>query len=69
VRTVADLLHDYQHVIEDLRLITGSKGAFEVVVDGNMLFSKHAEGRHAKPGEVLERFKQLVGPDVPVYEH
>ena len=68
MRTVADLLHDYQHVIEDLRLITGSKGAFEVVVDGNVLFSKHAEGRHAAPGEVLERFKQLVGPDVPVYE-
>jgi predicted Rdx family selenoprotein len=69
VSTVADLLHDYQHVIEDLRLIMGSKGAFEVIVNGDVLFSKHAEGRHAKPGEVLERFRTLVGPDVPVYEH
>ena len=69
MRTVADLLHDYQHVIEDLRLITGSKGTFEVVVDGKVLFSKHAEGRHANPGEVLERFRQLVGLDVPVFEH
>ena len=66
--TVADLLHDYQHVIEDLRLVTGSKGVFEVLVDGQVLYSKRAEGRHAKPGEVLERFRKLVGPDVPVYD-
>jgi len=68
VSAVADLLHDYQHVIEDLRLVTGSKGAFEVLVDGKVLYSKHAEGRHAKPGEVVERFRQLVGPDVSIYD-
>jgi len=68
VSAVADLLHDYQHVIADLRLVTGSKGAFEVLVDGQVLYSKHAEGRHAKPGEVLERFRKLVGPKVPVYD-
>jgi selenoprotein W-related protein len=69
VRTVGELLHDYQHVIEDLRLVTGSKGVFDVVVDGEVVFSKHQVGRHAKPGEVLELFRRLVGPDVPVYEH
>ncbi len=67
MRTVSDLLGDYQHVIADLRLITGSAGVFDVVVDGELLFSKAAEGRHAHPGEVLERFRALVGPDVPVY--
>lgn len=66
--TVADLLRDYQHVIEDLRVITGSKGVFDVVVDGEVLYSKRAEGRHAKPGEVLERFRELVGPGVAVYD-
>ena len=65
---VADLLRDYQHVIEDLRLVTGSKGVFDVVVDGEVLYSKGVEGRHAKPGEVLKRFRKLVGPDVPVYD-
>ena len=65
---VTDLLHDYQHVIEDLRLVTGSKGVFDVVVDGEVLYSKGVEGRHAKPGEVLKRFRKLVGPDVPVYD-
>ncbi len=68
MRTVAELLHDYQHVIEELRVVTGSKGVFDVVVDGQALFSKHKIGRHADTGEVLTLFRQLVGPDVAVYE-
>ena len=69
MRTVSELLHDYQHVIAEVRVVMGSKGVFDVVVDGRMLFSKHAAGRHAQPGEVLMLFRQLVGPDVAVYEH
>jgi len=61
VRTVSDLLSNYQHVIEDLRLVTGDKGAFEVTVDGELLYSKHATGRHADDGEVLRLFTELVG--------
>ena len=57
----------YQHVIKELTFIMGSKGAFEVVVNGEMLYSKKQEGRHAEPGEVLGRFQKLVGPEVPVY--
>ena len=63
-----DLLHDYQHVISDLTLITGSKGVFDVVVDGDVLYSKHAVGRHAEPGEVLELFRERIVPDVEPYE-
>lgn len=62
-----DLLENYQHVIEDLRLVMGSKGVFDVEVDGEVLYSKHATGRHAEPGEVLALFADLVGPDVPLY--
>ena len=62
-----DLLFHYQHVIDDLRLVTGDKGVFDVEVDGTLIYSKHAEGRHAKPGEVLERFRAFVGPDVREY--
>ena len=62
-----DLLGNYQHVIEDLRLITGSKGVFDVRVDGELLYSKAETGRHAEPGEVLTLFADLVGPDVPIY--
>jgi selenoprotein W-related protein len=69
VRTVAELLHDYQHLIADFRVVMGSKGVFDVVVDGQVLFSKHKAGRHADRGEVLMMFRQLVGSDVAIYEH
>lgn len=62
-----ELLTNYQHVIDELVLITGSKGAFEVKVDDNLIYSKKQLGRHAEPGEVLQLFKEIVGPDVPVY--
>lgn len=59
-----DLLTNYQHVIEDLRLVTGEKGIFDVTVDGELIYSKAQTGRHANEGEVLERFAELVGPGV-----
>ena len=59
-----DLLSHYQHVIENVQLITGDKGVFDVTVDGDLIYSKKQAGRHAKPGEVLERFKQRLDPSV-----
>ena len=68
MRTVEDLLRDYQHVIESLEVVAGSGGVFTVEVDGDVLFSKAAAGRHAQPGEVLRLFRERVVPGVPVYE-
>lgn len=63
-----DLLHDYQHIIAELALITGSKGIFDVMVDGDVLYSKGVTGRHAHPGEVLELFRNQYAQGVEVYE-
>ena len=63
-----DLLHDYQHIIAELRLVTGAKGVFDVVVDGEVLYSKHEVGRHANTGEVLELFRDHYAHGVEVYE-
>ena len=62
-----DLLANYQHVIEDLRLVTGENGVFDVTVDGDLIYSKAQTGRHAEPGEVLGLFANLMGPDVSCY--
>jgi selenoprotein W-related protein len=67
VSATKDLLSHYQHVIDELRLVTGDKGVFDVRVNGDLIFSKHELGRHAKPGEVLARFRELLDPDVRVY--
>lgn len=64
-----DLLHDYQHVIGDLRIVTGANGVFDVRVDGELLYSKKAIGRHAEPGEVLRLFRERYAVATPVYEH
>ena len=62
-----DLLANYQHVIEDLRLVTGENGVFDVTVDGDLIYSKAQTGRHAESGEVLDLFANLMGPDVSRY--
>ena len=68
MRAAHDLLHDYQHVIESLTLITSSQGVFDVEVDGELLYSKKATGRHANDGEVLALLPDRIVPDVTVYE-
>jgi selenoprotein W-related protein len=64
---VAELLHDYQHIISELRVVTGSKGVFDVTVDGAMLFSKHAEHRFPDDGEVLRLFRERYAAGLDVY--
>jgi len=67
VRAAGDLLHDYQHVIDELTLVTGSKGVFDVEVDGNLLYSKQQTRRHADPDEVLRLFRERIVPGVSLY--
>lgn len=62
-----DLLQSYQHIIEDLTLVTGTSGIFDVEVNGEMLYSKDATGRHADPGEVLKLFAEQYAQGVLVY--
>lgn len=44
----------------EVRLVESSGGAFEVSVDGDLVFSKLSEGRHAKPGEVVQRIEERL---------
>ncbi len=63
----SDLLFNYQQVIESLTFVTGSKGVFDVEVDGEMLFSKYGVDRHAEPNEVLDLFVKRYATDVARY--
>jgi selenoprotein W-related protein len=44
----------------EIQLVQSSGGVFEVTVDGQVVFSKKASGRHAKPGEVLQAVQRLT---------
>jgi selenoprotein W-related protein len=56
VSLTAELLTEFEPHIQSVTLIPSEGGRFEVVVDGDLLYSKLATGRHAEPGEV----RQLV---------
>ena len=62
-----DLIHHYQHLIDELTLITGSAGVFDVIVNDEMPYSKTDTGRHAEPGEVLSLFTELLPSDTSRY--
>ena len=57
----ADLVKNHQHIIKELALVPGTSGIFDVIVDGNLIFSKDAVGRHAEEGEVLRLFREQIG--------
>ncbi len=68
MRVAEELLGSYQHRIDGLTLIPGPRGIFDVTVNGELIFSKYAVDRHARPSEVLDSFQAVVGPDVRPYD-
>lgn len=51
--------------VRSWRLIPSKGGVFEVTVNGDVIFSKKALGRHAEPGEIraliIDKLEQLRG--------
>jgi selenoprotein W-related protein len=53
-------LKQFEPEIEELTLIPSDNGKFEVVVNGQKLYSKLATGRHANPGEVVDLVRKQL---------
>jgi selenoprotein W-related protein len=49
------------HPIEELTLIPSDGGRFEVVADGDLLYSKLATGQHTTPEAMVALFKERFG--------
>jgi selenoprotein W-related protein len=56
-----ELLKNYEHLIETITLVPSDGGKFEVIANGELLYSKLETHRHAEPGEVLGLVRKLVG--------
>lgn len=41
-----------------------SGGRFELTLDGELIFSKKALGRHAEPGEIAALVRERLGDEV-----
>ncbi len=48
-----------------VRLIESSGGLFEVYLEGDLVFSKKALGRHAEPGEVVRLIERRRAQERP----
>jgi selT/selW/selH-like putative selenoprotein len=44
----------------DAQLIKGSKGVFDVVADGKLIYSKHATGRFPEEDEIVDALRSLL---------
>ena len=61
MRAAAELLKEHEFEIESLQIIPSRGGAFELTVDGELLYSKRATGRHAEDGELMRLVKGKLG--------
>jgi selenoprotein W-related protein len=53
-------LRKFESNISGITLIPGGGGVFEVTVNGDLIFSKKALGRHAEIDEVLKSFRAKI---------
>jgi selenoprotein W-related protein len=49
---MAELLKAFEYDIKSIGLIPSDGGAFEVTLDGKLIYSKLKTRRHANPGEI-----------------
>jgi selenoprotein W-related protein len=61
---VAELLNAWAPRIARATLLSSAGGRFEVVLDGELLFSKASLKRHPRPGEVHGLVAARLGPPV-----
>ena len=52
-------MEEFEHEVSGLTLVPSRGGVFEVLVDGELVFSKKKTGRHADYDEVLALVRAL----------
>jgi selT/selW/selH-like putative selenoprotein len=57
-----ELLSRWAPIVRALELQSASGGRFEIYLDDELVFSKHATSRFPKPGEVAGLFEKKLGP-------
>jgi selenoprotein W-related protein len=60
VSLTTELLSTLEPEIESIRLVPSDGGRYEISVNGQLVYSKLATGRHAEPGEVLKLVQKIA---------
>jgi predicted Rdx family selenoprotein len=64
-----ELLSGWAPILRGVALTSGTKGRFEVTLDGEVIFSKASLQRHANPGEVAAEVERRIGPSLDWRKH
>ncbi len=57
---MAELLKTFEAQIETISLVPSDGGRFELIVNGELLYSKLQTRRHAEPGEAAELVRKYL---------
>lgn len=60
--TAQELLTTFQEEIGEVALVPGKGGVFEVRVEGEVVWSRAAEGRHPELTELKQRVRDRIAP-------
>jgi selT/selW/selH-like putative selenoprotein len=58
----AEILDSWAPIMEEVGLRSGTKGRFEIELDGQPVFSKLTQGRFPDPGEIVGLLSPQLGP-------
>lgn len=64
--TAQELLTTFSDELREVALVPGTGGVFEVRVDGDVVWSRRAEGRFPKLKELKQRLRDRIAPDKPL---
>jgi selT/selW/selH-like putative selenoprotein len=62
VSLATEVLSRWAPIMRGVELSSSSGGRFDIILDGELVFSKKAKGRFPKPGEVATLFEAKLGP-------
>jgi selenoprotein W-related protein len=60
VSLATELLKEFESQIELFEIVPSDGGRFEVSVNGELIFSKLALGRHAATGEIIQAVRDRL---------
>ena len=58
-----ELLTTFEEEVGEVALRPGTGGVFEVRVDGQTIWSRKSEGRHAELAELKQRLRDVIAPE------
>lgn len=64
--TAQELLVTFEDELGGVTLIPGTGGVFDVTVDGQLIWSRKAEGRFPEMKELKQRIRDVVAPERPL---